>query len=124
MYGRFFRCTEGKLFNNEQKNDNMYLENIKSINYLKTRNNKEVLNFINSDKYQVYIMGHSCSISDKTLLNTLFEHENCLSIKVFYHNIGNGTDNHSDIASNISRNFTKKNLFIERIVPKEDSEPL
>jgi hypothetical protein len=83
-----------------------------------------MLNFIKLDKYQVYIMGHSCGISDKTLLNTLFEHENCLSIKVFYHDRGDGTDNHNDIVSNISRNFTKKELFRERIVPKEDSEPL
>jgi hypothetical protein len=108
----------------EQKNNNKYLENIKSINYSKTRNYKEMLNFIKLDKYQVYVMGHSCGISDKTLLNTLFEHENCHSIKVFYHDSGDGTDNHNDIVSNISRNFTKKSLFRERIVPKEDSEPL
>jgi hypothetical protein len=108
----------------EQKNDNRFLKNMKSIKYAATRNYKEMLNFIKLDKYQVYIMGHSCGISDKTLLNTLFEHENCLSIKVFYHNRGDGTDNHNDVVSNISRNFTKKSLFRERIVPKEDSEPL
>jgi hypothetical protein len=108
----------------EQKNDKRYLKNMKSINYSKTSKYKEMLNFINLDKYQVYIMGHSCGISDKTLLNTLFEHENCLSIKVFYHNKRDGTDNHSDIASNISRNFNKKSLFGERLVPWSDSEPL
>jgi hypothetical protein len=108
----------------EQKNNNKYLENIKSINYSKTRNYKEMLKFINLDNYQVYVMGHSCGISDKTLLNTLFEHKNCLSIKVYYHNIGDGTDNYSDIVSNISRNFTDKKLFRERIVPKEESESL
>lgn len=108
----------------EEKNDNRYLENIKSIKYSETRNYREFLNFINSDSYQVYIMGHSCGISDRTLLNTLFEHDNCTLIKVFYHKRENGTDNHSDIVRNISRNFTKKSLMRERLVAKEDSEPL
>jgi hypothetical protein len=67
----------------EQENDNRYLENIKSIKYLETDNYKKLLTFINSDKYQIFIMGHSCGISDRTLLNTLFEHENCVNIKFF-----------------------------------------
>jgi hypothetical protein len=108
----------------EQKNDNSYLKNVKSIKYSLTRNYSEFLNYINSDFYQVYIMGHSCGISDRTLLNVLFEHDNCLSIKVFYHKRNDGTDNHSDIVMNISRNFTKKSLMRERLIAKEDSEPL
>jgi len=108
----------------EEKNDNRYLENIKSIKYSETRNYREFLNFINSDYYQVYIMGHSCGISDRTLLNTLFEHDNCILIKVFYHKREDGTDNYSDIVRNISRNFTQKSLMREKLVPKEDSEPL
>jgi hypothetical protein len=99
-----------------QKNDNRFLKNMKSIKYAETRNYKEMLNFIKLDKYQVYIMGHSCGISDKTLLKTLFEHENCLSIKVFYHKRPNGTDNHNDIICNISRNSSDGKLFREKIV--------
>jgi hypothetical protein len=108
----------------EQKNDNEYLENIKSIKYLETRNYKDLLNFIDSNKYQIYIMGHSCGISDRTLLNTLFEHENCLSIKIFYHKRGDGTDNYSDIVRNTSRNFTNKPLMRKIVVDKTSSEPL
>jgi hypothetical protein len=108
----------------EQTNDNNYLENIKSIKYAKTRNYREMINFINSDVYEVFIMGHSCGISDRTLLNKLFEHENCLSIKVFYYKNPDGTDNHNDIVKNISRNFNKKELFRERIVAWVDSVPL
>jgi len=108
----------------EEKNDNRYLENVKSIKYSETRNYREFLNFINSDYYQVYIMGHSCGISDRTLLNTLFEDDNCTLIKIFYHKREDGTDNYSDIVRNISRNFTKKTLMRERLIPKENSEPL
>jgi hypothetical protein len=35
------------------------------------------------DSFQVLIMGHSCGLSDRTLLNIVFEHNNCRSIKVF-----------------------------------------
>ena len=61
-------------------NNNAYLENIKSIRYLETDNYRRLLGFIDSAPYQIYIMGHSCGNSDRTLLNTLFEHKNCLSI--------------------------------------------
>lgn len=67
------------------KNDNDYLSNIKSIKYLESPRYRELLSFIDSDSFQIYIMGHSCGNSDRTLLNTLFEHRNCVSIKPFYH---------------------------------------
>lgn len=66
-------------------NDNSYLTNIKSIRYLETDNYRQLLQFIDTGPYQIYIMGHSCGNSDRTLLNTLFEHKNCVSIKPYYY---------------------------------------
>ena len=77
----------------EELQDNDFLENIKSINYHETRNYRRLLEFIESGIYQVFIMGHSCGNSDRTLLNTLFEHDNCASIKVYYWQQENGSDN-------------------------------
>ena len=108
----------------EQLNDNRYLENIKSIKYLETRNYMELLSFIDSARYEVFIMGHSCGISDRTLLNTLFEHENCVSIKFFYYKENDDKNNYSDIVRNISRNFTNKPLMRKIVVNKKDSVPL
>ena len=108
----------------EQKNDNDLLQNIKSIKYLATRNYFELLRFIESNEYQIYVMGHSCGISDRTLLNTLFEHEHCLSIRVFYHDKGNGINNYDDLSISISRNFKDKALMRKRVINKEDCEPL
>lgn len=108
----------------ENLNNNEFLENIKSIRYLDTDNYKRLLSFINSDKYQIFIFGHSCGNSDRTLLNTLFENENCVSIKPFYHKRENGTDNYSDITRNISRNFSIKSLMREKVVNKMYCEPL
>ena len=101
-----------------RKNDNEYLKNIKSIKYLESSNYRKMLEFIESDSYQVYIMGHSCGISDRTLLNTLFEHKNCVSIKPFYHKRNDGTDNYMEIVQNISRNFTDMKLMRDRVVNK------
>ena len=69
-------------------------------------------------------MGHSCGLSDRVMLNTIFEHENCRSIKIFYHKKKDGTDNYSDIVQNISRHFKEKSLMRRKIVNKSLSIPL
>lgn len=105
-------------------NNNEYLKNIKSINYLNYTNYRDMLSYIESAPYQIYIMGHSCGLSDKTLLNTLFEHENCVSIKPFYYINAEGRDNYTDIVQNISRNFTDMKLMRDRVVNKTFCEAL
>ena len=105
-------------------NDNEYLRNIKSIKYLESSNYRKILSFIGWEKFQIYIMGHSCGNSDRTLMNTLFEHENCASIKPFYYQSKNGKDNYLDIVQNISRNFTDMKLMRDRVVNKKLCEPL
>lgn len=113
----------------EEKNDNEYLKNIKSFQYLNTPNYKRLLDLIDNKIFQVYIMGHSCGLSDRTLLNTIFEHENCCSIKVFYYaekdKDGNILkDNYTEITQNISRHFNKKKLMREKLVNKTLCQPL
>ncbi len=108
----------------ENLNNNAYLENIKSIKYLKTDNYKQLLEFVNSGDYQIFIFGHSCGISDRTLLNTLFEHKNCSSIKPFYHKKDLETDNYIDLVKNISRNFNSKTNMRDKVVNKEYCESL
>ncbi|MES2863551.1 MAG: AbiH family protein [Bacteroidota bacterium] len=108
----------------EDKNDNNYLKNIKSFQYLHTQNYRYLLTLIESGVFQVYLMGHSCGLSDRTLLNTIFEHENCCSIKIFYHEKEDGSDNYTEITQNISRHFNDKKLMREKIVNKTLCQPL
>lgn len=108
----------------EDRNDNCYLEYIKSTGYHRTDGYRRLLEFAESGYFQIFIMGHSCGNSDRTLLNTLFEHSNCMSIKPFYHQISNEKDNYSDIVRNISRNFKDKQLMRERVVNQTYCEPL
>lgn len=105
-------------------NDNDYLNNVKSIRYLESSNYRSVLSFVDAAPFQVCIMGHSCGNSDRTLLNTLFEHRNCISIKPYYYIKENGEDNYLELVQNISRNFTDMKLFRDRVVNKEYCEPL
>lgn len=99
-------------------NNNEYLQNIKSVKYLETDNYRNMLSFLNSAPYQVYIMGHSCGISDRVLLNTIFEHDNCISIKPFYYINTEDKDNYLELVQNISRNFTDMKLMRDRVVNK------
>ena len=106
------------------KNNNEFLRNVKSVKYLETRHYHELLEFLLSAPFQVLIMGHSCGNSDRTLLNTVFEHENCVSIKPFYHKCQDGTDNYLELVQNISRNFTNMKLFRDRVVNKEQCQTM
>ena len=105
-------------------NNNEYLKNSKSIRYLEADNYRNMLNFIESGPYQIYIMGHSCGNSDRTLLNTLFEHQNCASIKPFYYKKDDNSDTYLEIVKNISRNFTNMKLMRDRVINKKYCEAL
>jgi hypothetical protein len=107
----------------ENKNEQEYLVNNKSIRYLKTGNYQEMLAFIDANDYEIFVMGHSCGISDRTLLNTLFEHEHCKLIKPFYYE-KDGKDNYEDIVINIYRNFKDKKRCRARVVNKKNCEAL
>ncbi|WP_207425691.1 AbiH family protein [Pedobacter sp. SYSU D00535] len=100
-----------------------YLTFFKSFWYFRTSNYHNLIRFINADEYQVYILGHSCGLSDRTLLNMIFESTNCKSIKIFYYKNTTG-NNFKDIAEDISRHFTNKAEMRNKIVPLEKSEPM
>ena len=106
------------------RNDNELLKNVKSVKYLETRHYHDMLDFLMSAPFQVLIMGHSCGNSDRTLLNTVFEHENCVSIKPFYYKRADGSDNYLELVQNISRNFTNMRSFRDRVVNKEQCETM
>lgn len=105
-------------------NDNDCLCNMKTSKYLESDNYRNALSFLDYAPFQVYIMGHSCGNSDRTLLNTIFEHKNCISIKPYYYVKEDGTDNYLELIQNISRNFTDMKLMRDRVVNKTYCEPL
>lgn len=99
----------------EELNDNRYFKHIKSFHYFKTPNQRELQTFLNSDYYQVCIYGHSCGLSDRVMLNEIFEHENCKSIKIYYYN----DDDFTTKTMEISRHFNSNKEMRKKIVDKD-----
>ena len=108
----------------ELEKNKSFLKFIKSFWYFKTNNYHNLLRFINSDEYQIFILGHSCGLSDRTMLNMLFENENCKSIKLFYSDNGSGYDNYEDLIYEISQHIKNKVKMRQLIVPKSKSIPI
>ncbi|WP_367209596.1 AbiH family protein [Sphingobacterium sp. R2] len=103
----------------EKTNNNDFLTYIKSFGYFNNTNYKQLIDLIDSDSYVVYIWGHSCGLSDRTLLNMIFEHDNCAAIKPYYWQKDVNTDNYLEITQNISRHFRNKQKMRNRVVNKE-----
>jgi hypothetical protein len=122
----------GKLFSNEEKmifgfgdemdenykkieelNDNIHFENIKSFKYFQSANYRNLMRFLNSNEYQVFVYGHSCGLSDRVMLNEIFENKNCKSIRIFYYNNENDFINKT---MEISRHFKNNNSMRKKIV--------
>lgn len=106
----------------KQLNKNEFLKNMKSFEYLETSNNQKLNSFLEEESYTVKIMGHSCGVSDRVLLNKIFEHPNCQKIKIFFHETEVGND-FSDKVKDISRHLEKKNV-LNLVCERGISEPL
>ncbi len=65
---------------------NECLEFVKTYRYLRTHNYQKLLEFVDSNNYDVIIMGHSCGLSDRTLLSEIFNNSKCKSIRVLTYN--------------------------------------
>lgn len=107
----------------EELKNNELFEHIKSFWYLKNKNYFDLLRYIESDSFQVHIYGHSCGLSDRTMLRTIFEHKNCFSIKVFYY--GTKVENdYTDKSYDIARHFNDKTILREKLIPEELSRSM
>lgn len=102
-------------FEDEQNNE--LFKHIKSFEYLQTKNFYLLTRFIDSKDFQVHIYGHSCGISDRTMLNQIFEHTNCKSIKIYYHKQSETENDFTDKTYEISRHFKDKTMLRKKLVP-------
>lgn len=100
----------------DQKNNSLF-KHIKSFGYFKTTNYHDLIRFVESDDYQVYIVGHSCGLSDRIMLKEIFENVKCKSIKIFYYQKPDNTNDYVEKTMEISRHFEDKGLMRKKIVP-------
>jgi hypothetical protein len=108
-----FGDDNGKIYNEmEEHGERELRSHIKSFYYNNTSNYKQLLGFIDSNEFDVHIVGHSCGISDKTLLNTIFEHNSCVKIKKYHYQ---GLDEDFNKRLELSRHFKNKPLMRRRV---------
>lgn len=112
----------------ENLNSNEFLKNIKSFSYFKTNNYQRIMRFIEGshNPFTVKILGHSCGLSDRILLNTIFEHQNCKAIKIYYYQKSETENDYFEKTQEISRHFksTSKGEMRNKIVSFERCSPL
>ncbi len=107
----------------EEKQNDRYLRNIKSFHYFRSQAYHNLLRFIDSDEYEVVILGHSCGLSDRTMLNMIFEHPNCKLIRIYYHKSKTG-NNYMPLTYEISRQFRDKQALRAKVLPFDLSNHL
>ncbi|MCX2473551.1 AbiH family protein [Pedobacter sp. MC2016-05] len=114
--------TEYLTFENLKINE--LFHHIKSFSYFKTKNYDDLIRFLDADEYQVFILGHSCGLSDRTMLREIFEHEYCLSVKIFYHQINMHKSDFTEKTYELARHFTDKNAMRKKVVKEPNCTKL
>ena len=96
----------------EEMNDNRFFKYIKSFHYFKNSCYRKLIRFLDSNDFQVCIYGHSCGLSDRVMLNEIFEHNNCKSIKIYFYKDENDFINKT---MEISRHFNDNQSMRKKI---------
>ncbi len=102
----------------ENLNNNSLLKYIKSFMYFRTSNFLDLSNFVDSGSFKVEIIGHSCGLSDRTLLSYIFEHKECKKINIHYYE---NQENYINLTQEISRHFSNKQDMRLKIVDFQNS---
>ena len=104
-----------KYENIRELSNNGFLANMKPICSV-TDNYQKIMNFLDSENFTVKILGHSCGRSDRYLLNPIFEHVNCKSIRIYHYKTTSEEKNdYLNKRQEISRHL--KNGNIMKIAP-------
>lgn len=107
----------------EDLNDNRYMKFTKSFDYLKS-NRYHTLMALIEQNYEVYIVGHSCGLSDRTMLQSIFNSPKCKQIKIFYYDRNDGTTDFTEKTIEISRHCPNKSGLRRKIVSFGESRSM
>lgn len=97
----------------ENAQDDELLRNIKSFYYPSQKYYVDLMNFVESEDFEVYVLGHSLGLSDRILLKAIFESKMCKAIRLFHR----GTEQ-SQFRKRIalSRHFSDKLAMRKKII--------
>lgn len=104
----------------QDKENETLLKNFKTFQYLRNNEYHKTLGLLeNNIDIKIEIIGHSCGLSDKTLLRTIFQHPKVKKIEYRYHT---NEDKYFENLYNISRIFDNNELMREKLVSLSDTE--
>lgn len=109
----------------EELNDNEFLKHFKSFGYLRTTHYQQIEGFL-GEPFEVRVMGHSCGISDRVLLNQIFQARKCERIRIYYYQRPNGTNDHFEKTMEISRHFDPqfKAVMRKKVIAESECQAL
>jgi hypothetical protein len=96
------------------RNKNEYMRNIKKHMYKHAENEAKLTKYLNDfKKIDVSILGHSCGLSDKLILNQILTHENVETVRSFYYE---NYENYFNTMVNVDRIMEDDDKFNKRVV--------
>jgi hypothetical protein len=103
----------------EANGDNNFLRNIKTFQYLRSNRYRKILGLLEAnDNIYVQIIGHSCGMTDKALLRSIFQHHHVKHIESTYYS---NESRYFDNLYNIARIFDDNTLMREKLIPLEET---
>lgn len=100
----------------EELDNDHFLKHFKSNYYGGGKHYDEAMYYIQNYEFDVVVIGHSLGLSDRVLLNTIFEHDNCKAIHLFH----TGGDSHFRKRIALSRHFDDKQKLRDRLMMEID----
>lgn len=108
----------------EKLNNNEFFKHIKSFKYFQDKNYQKLMSFVDSDDFEVIVLGHSLGLSDRTMLSQIFEHKNLKQVQLYYYQDKEGNNDFTEKTYEISRHFSDKGRMRLKVVNFQDSKPM
>lgn len=109
----------------EELNENVFFKHIKSFKYFQNSSYQKLISFIEGkENFEVYVLGHSLGLSDRTMLSEIFNSPNLGKIQLFYYKKDDVTDDYIEKTYEISRHFKDNARMRVKIVSKDKSLPM
>lgn len=101
----------------EDTNDNELTKYLKSFCYMQNSRYRQFFEVLERGPFRLHLMGHSCGLSDRVLLSSIFNHPNLEDVKIYYHDRGTDGNDYFQLCQNISRHFHDKHAMRLKILP-------
>lgn len=101
----------------EDANDNELTKYFKSFYYMQNPRYRQFFEVLERGPFRLHLMGHSCGLSDRVLLSSIFNHPNLEDVRIYYHDRGENDNDYFQLCQNISRHFHDKHAMRRKILP-------